>query len=74
MISAVIGKTADGSIKRMEALSAQPHQSAVVLGHVKAEPDGGREERPALTCPVRAGCIDLWLGRKKACGAVEQKK
>jgi hypothetical protein len=32
------------------------------------------EERPALTCPVRAGSCELRLGRKKACGAVEQKK
>ncbi|MGH7488809.1 MAG: hypothetical protein ACREMY_24885, partial [bacterium] len=29
---------------------------------------------PALTCPARAGSCELRLGRKKACGAVEQKK
>ena len=32
------------------------------------------ECRPALTAPARGGGRDLWSGRKKACGAVEQKK
>ena len=32
------------------------------------------KKRPALTCPARAGRCEMWLGRKKACGAVEQKK
>jgi hypothetical protein len=32
------------------------------------------ESRPALTAPARGGLRDLRSGRKKACGAVEQKK
>jgi len=32
------------------------------------------ERRPALTAPARGGVGDLRSGRKKACGAVEQKK
>jgi hypothetical protein len=32
------------------------------------------EERPALTASARAGRDNTRSGRKKACGAVEQKK
>ena len=32
-----------------ELSPAQSYKSAIVLGHVKAKPDGGRKERPALT-------------------------
>ena len=52
---------------------------AAVLGAVKVRPGSGEQVsrvacRPTLTAPVRAGALILWLGRKKACGAVEQKK
>ncbi|MEQ1696049.1 MAG: hypothetical protein ABL901_09450 [Hyphomicrobiaceae bacterium] len=52
---------------------------ATVLGGVKARP-GNTEQvswyacRPTLTPPARVGVLILWLGRKKACGAVEPKK
>ena len=52
---------------------------ATVLGAAKARPGNGEQVsrvacRPTLTAPARAGVLILWLGRKKACGAVEQKK
>jgi len=53
--------------------------AAAVLGAVKARPGNTEialpaECRPTLTAPARDGVRDLRSGRKKACGAVEQKK
>jgi hypothetical protein len=54
-------------------------QSAAVLEAVKARPGNVEvclyaERRPTLTASARAGVRNLRSGRKKACGAVEQKK
>jgi hypothetical protein len=55
-------------------------EHAVVLEAVKARAwkrwsaPLWREQRPALTASARAGVRNLRSGRKKACGAIEQKK
>jgi hypothetical protein len=54
-------------------------QSAAVLEAVKARPGNAEVclmavRRPTLTASARAGVRNLRSGRKKACGAVEQKK
>src|SRR5215831_12561281 len=53
--------------------------AAAVLGAVKARPGNTEialpaECRPTLTAPARDGVRNLRSGRKKVCGAVEQKK
>src|SRR5271166_2150582 len=62
------------SAERNEEYSTRPSKHAVVLDAVKAEPSVAAEERPALTASARVGRDDTRSGRKKACGAVEQKK
>jgi hypothetical protein len=52
---------------------------AAVLEAVKARPGNVEvclkgERRPTLTASARAGVRNLRSGRKKACGAVKQKK
>ena len=54
-------------------------ESAAVLEAIKARPGNVEvcpcaERRPTLTASARAGVRNLRSGRKKACGAVEQKK
>jgi hypothetical protein len=54
--------------------STRPIQHAAVLADVKAKPSVAAETRPALTSAARVGRVNTRSGRKKACGAVEQKK
>jgi hypothetical protein len=53
--------------------STRRNQHAAVLADVKAEPSVAAA-RPALTSSARDGGGNPRSGRKKACGAVEQKK
>jgi hypothetical protein len=58
---------------RRKQQSTRHLEHAAVLADVKAEPSVAAA-RPALTRPARVGHDDPWSGRKKARGAVEQKK
>jgi hypothetical protein len=64
-----------GAIKSEEQQeqSTRRNQHAAVLADVKAEPSVAAA-RPALTSSARDGGGNPRSGRKKACGAVEQKK
>jgi hypothetical protein len=59
---------------RRKRQSTRHLEHAVVLADVKAKLWWPRKARPALTSSARVGHDDPWSGRKKACGAVEQKK
>jgi hypothetical protein len=58
---------------RRKQQSTRHLEHAVVLADVKAEPPVAAA-RPALTSSARDGGGNPRSGRKKACGAVEQKK
>ena len=66
----MIGETHDRRSNRQSPIEpvcrrARPYQGQAF---------GGREERPVLTRPARAGAGILRSGRGKACGAVELEK
>ena len=61
-IASAFERVEDGRLLRDEEAAADAVHAALVIG--------GR----LVAAIARAGRCETWLGRKKACGAVEQKK